>query len=249
MNMQDDESKKLRREKINMMLNEEERRIITEKAIKYGFGDCLAEYMRASSIYENIYVENIEGKTELLEALSECMGVIREILKEQSEICKKITLSRFDIEKIKSQNVQIIDILDSIKHLIISTLSVSAIYKIQNRLTMIDKYKSDDEFLNKIKTKNNYCVRPSNLFVPRIKNGYLVFIKKYEYVFNPEEVLLNDFEMSLNRVRDIAMQKKMYLYFTNVNGFIHVNICAYFKDYETAKKFADETKENNIINV
>ena len=33
----DDRYNKLRRQKINVMLNEEERRIITEKAIKYGF--------------------------------------------------------------------------------------------------------------------------------------------------------------------------------------------------------------------
>ena len=55
--------------------------------------------------------------------------------------------------------------------------------------------------------------------------------------------------MSLNRIRDIAMQKKMYLYFSNVDNLIHVNICAYYKDYESAKKFADEIKENNIISI
>ena len=62
MNNQNERYSKLRRQKINVMLNEEERRIITEKAIKYGYGDCLAEYIRAACIYENIYIEDIEGK-------------------------------------------------------------------------------------------------------------------------------------------------------------------------------------------
>jgi len=74
---------KLRREKINVMLNEEERRIITEKAIKYGFGDCLAEYIRAACIYENIYVEELNGKFEVCEKVSEFLTKIREIIKEQ----------------------------------------------------------------------------------------------------------------------------------------------------------------------
>ena len=56
MNSTEERYSKLRRQKINVMLNEEERRIITEKAIKYGFGDCLAEYIRAACIYENIYI-------------------------------------------------------------------------------------------------------------------------------------------------------------------------------------------------
>ena len=57
MNSTEERYSKLRRQKINVMLNEEERKIITEKAIKYGFGDCLAEYIRAACIYENIYID------------------------------------------------------------------------------------------------------------------------------------------------------------------------------------------------
>lgn len=36
-----------RRKKINIMLNDEERKIITEKAIEYGFGPRLAAYVRS----------------------------------------------------------------------------------------------------------------------------------------------------------------------------------------------------------
>ena len=70
MNSTEERYSKLRRQKINVMLNEEERKIITEKAIKYGFGDCLAEYIRAACIYENIYIEDVQGKQELCEIVS-----------------------------------------------------------------------------------------------------------------------------------------------------------------------------------
>ena len=49
-----------RRKKINIMLNDEERRIITEKAIEYGFGPHLAAYVRNACIYESLYKEDIE---------------------------------------------------------------------------------------------------------------------------------------------------------------------------------------------
>ena len=90
MNDQDERYSKLRRQKINVMLNEEERKIITEKAIKYGFGDCLAEYIRAACIYENIYVEDIEGKNEICQYVSDYIQLLREILYEQKKVLKNV---------------------------------------------------------------------------------------------------------------------------------------------------------------
>ena len=93
MNNQEDRHSKLRRQKINVMLNEEERRIITEKAIKYGYGDCLAEYIRAACIYENIYIEDIEGKNEICNYISNFIQTLREILYEQKSLLKNVLIS------------------------------------------------------------------------------------------------------------------------------------------------------------
>ena len=118
MSNQDEKYSKLRRQKINVMLNEEERRIITEKAIRYGYGDCLAEYIRAACIYENIYVEDIEGKNEICNYISDFIKTLREILYEQKSILKNVLLSPEAIEKISNQNVQILEMIDILSRLI-----------------------------------------------------------------------------------------------------------------------------------
>lgn len=244
-----EQDKYLRREKINMMLNEEERRIITEKAIKYGFGDCIAEYMRAASIYENIYIEELNGKTELLEAISMYMSKIREILKYQSVICRNITLSKEDIEKIKSQNKDILDSMDEITKLIISTLSTNSIHRIQKRISMIDKYESNEDLFKRINNCSVLVLRPSNLYIPNLKNGYLVLMNKYEYSYNPEKVKLSDFSSNLNRLRDIAMQKQMYLFSFHKDEMINVYIAKYFKDADSVIESLKEFGKSKIFQI
>ncbi len=244
-----EQDKNLRREKINMMLNEEERRIITEKAIKYGFGDCIAEYMRAASIYENIYIEELNGKTELLEAISKYMTKIREILKYQSIICRNITLSKDDIEKIKSQNKDILDSMDEISNLIISTLSTNSIHRIQPRITMIDKYQFNEEFLKKISKSNSLIIRPSNLYIPTLKNGYLVLLTQYDYTYVVETNDIVDFNDHLNRLRDIAMQKQMFLYFCSNEKIIDVCLAKYFKDEDSLLNSLKKLGECKILQI
>lgn len=241
--------KNLRREKINMMLNEEERRIITEKAIKYGFGDCIAEYMRAASIYENIYIEEVNGKTELLEAISMYMSKIREILKYQSVICRNITLSRDDIDKIRNQNKEIIDSMDEISRLIVSTLSTNSIHRIQQRISMVDKYKSDEELLKRISKSDTLILRPSNLYIPSLKNGYLVLIKQYDYSYNKETISITDFRDNLDRLRDIAMQKQMFLFCSKQEDKVVVSMAKYFKDEESVLKSLKEFGKSKILQI
>ena len=230
-----EQDKNLRREKINMMLNEEERRIITEKAIKYGFGDCIAEYMRAASIYENIYIEELNGKTELLEAISKYMTKIREILKYQSIICRNITLSK--------------DSMDEISNLIISTLSTNSIHRIQQRITMIDKYQFNEEFLKKISKSNSLIIRPSNLYIPTLKNGYLVLLTQYDYTYVVETNDIVDFNDHLNRLRDIAMQKQMFLYFCSNEKIIDVCLAKYFKDEDSLLNSLKKLGECKILQI
>lgn len=79
-----------RRKKINIMLNDEERRIITEKAIEYGFGPHLAAYVRSACIYESLYKEDIEGKNEIIKIMSNYISVVNRIQYEQSQLTKKL---------------------------------------------------------------------------------------------------------------------------------------------------------------
>jgi len=243
------DEKKLRREKINMMLNEEERRIIKDKAIKYGFGDCLAEYIRSASIYENIYVEEVEGKNEIVLSLSECMSSIREIFKEQKKICFKPSIDEIDVLKIKTQNAEILDMLDSIKSLIVSTLFINVRKKFQDRLNIIDMYKVDGELLKRVTSSDNIFLRPSNLHVPVFKDGYLVFIRKFEFVFRLKNLMINDFENTLNRLRDIAIQKEAFLIFQNIENVLYINIAIPFQEKDKAIKFAQQINEPLVFEV
>ncbi|MBQ2873581.1 MAG: hypothetical protein IJE89_06265, partial [Bacilli bacterium] len=140
MNSTEERYSKLRRQKINVMLNEEERRIITEKAIKYGFGYCLAEYIRAACIYENIYIEDVAGKQELCEIISKFIETLREILKEQKKILNNYMIDKEDIEVISNQNIIIIKMISKLSNLVIYILSVNTEKRIQQRLGMIEKY-------------------------------------------------------------------------------------------------------------
>ncbi len=238
---------KLRREKINVMLNEEERRIITEKAIKYGFGDCLAEYIRAACIYENIYVEELNGKFEVCEKVSEFLTKIREMINEQKSICMKITLSTEDVDKIKLQNQQIMDMIESLSHLVISSLSVNSIHKIQNRLSMIDKYIVDENFIKGILKFSNCIIRPSDLRHSNYQSGFLVNLPIYttniftDDIYNPSTYNL------INKYRDIAMQKKMLITFANYDKYITVGIASHFEYPEEANKFALENNQDFIL--
>lgn len=241
---------KLRREKINVMLNEEERRIITEKAIKYGFGDCLAEYIRAACIYENIYVEELNGKFEVCEKVSEFLTKIREIIKEQKSICMKITLSTEDVDKIKLQNKQIMDMIETLSHLVISSLSVNSIHKIQNRLSMIDKYTVDESFMKGILKFSTSIIRPSNLRHSNYKRGFLVNLPTYTIDIKRDEVYNKTIYDLIDKYRDIAMQKKMLLTFSNlVEEYITVGIASYFNHSDKANKFALDNNQDFILTI
>lgn len=62
-----------------MYRNGEERRIITKKAIEYGFWPPLAAYVRSACIYESLYKEDIEGKNEIIKIMSDYINVVNRI--------------------------------------------------------------------------------------------------------------------------------------------------------------------------
>ena len=233
---------KLRRQKINVMLNEEERRIITEKAIKYGFGDCLAEYIRAACIYENIYIEDVEGKQELCEIISKFIETLREILKEQKKILNNYMLDKRDVEVISNQNIIIIKMISKLSNLVISILSVNTEKKIQQRLGMIEKYKIDENFYKKIMNNNyqHFIVRPSNLNRPNQKPVYIVYLNNHTYTYSLDDINQEDLIQKINKCRDVAMQKDLLISFYREGSILNFGIIMEFQDKTAAKEFASE---------
>lgn len=242
MNNQEDRHSKLRRQKINVMLNEEERRIITEKAIKYGFGDCLAEYIRAACIYENIYIEDVEGKQELCEIISKFIETLRELLKEQKKILNNYMLDKRDIEVISNQNIMIIKMISKLSNLVISILSVNTEKKIQQRIGMIEKYKVDENFYKKIMNNNyhHFIVRPSNLNRPNQKPVYIVYLNNHTYTYSLDDINQEGLIQKINNCRDVAMQKDLLISFYREDSILNFGIIMEFQDKTAAKEFASE---------
>ena len=242
MNSTEERYSKLRRQKINVMLNEEERRIITEKAIKYGFGDCLAEYIRAACIYENIYIEDVAGKQELCEIISKFIETLREILKEQKKLLNNYMIDKEDIEVISNQNIIIIKMISKLSNLVISILSVNTEKRIQQRLGMIEKYKIDENFYKKIMNNNyqHFIVRPSNLNRPNQKPVYIVYLNNHTYTYSLDDISQEDLIQKINNCRDVAMQKDLLISFYREDSILNFGIIMEFQDKTAAKEFASE---------
>ena len=242
MNSTEERYSKLRRQKINVMLNEEERRIITEKAIKYGFGDCLAEYIRAACIYENIYIEDVAGKQELCEIISKFIETLREILKEQKKLLNNYMIGKEDIEVISNQNIIIIKMISKLSNLVISILSVNTEKRIQQRLGMIEKYKIDENFYKKIMNNNyqHFIVRPSNLNRPNQKPVYIVYLNNHTYTYSLDDINQDDLIQKINNCRDVAIQKDLLISFYREDSILNFGIIMEFQDKTAAKEFASE---------
>ena len=123
-----------RRKNINIMLNDEERRIITEKAIEYGYGPHLAAYVRSDCIYESLYKEEIEGKNEITKIMSDYISVVNRIEYEQSQLTKKIMLSEGDIKMIKDNNTLLHNEIRKLIKTIENTLTVKQIKETKQKL-------------------------------------------------------------------------------------------------------------------
>ena len=126
-----------RREKINILVTPEERKIISEKARDYGYGNCLAEYVRDACIYEKLYVEDLSGKQDVCKIVSEFILIVKEILKKQNDISKNIILSKENIETLKQDNIKIIDVIGELSKELVSKLSSNSVAKFQKILRLV----------------------------------------------------------------------------------------------------------------
>lgn len=248
MNNPDQRYSKLRRQKINVMLNEDERKIITEKAIKYGYGDCLAEYIRAACIYENIYIEDVKGKEKICNAVSEYIEVLRELLNEQRNLFRNISLTKEDIIKIRNQNDKIIEQIDKLSRLIVSSLSVNAEKKVQQRIDMIEKHKSE-LLLKKVTNKQHHkftVLRASNLKRPNNLVAFVVFLPEYNRVFNLKNMDIDKFTELVDYYREVAMKKKLYIAFCNLGYDLRCGVVMNFADMDTARKYLEEVQADCV---
>ena len=216
--------KKLRREKINVMLNEDERKIIQEKAIKYGYGDCLADYIRSACIYENIYVEDVKGKYEICDIVSELISNVREILVNQKNIVRNVTVSKTDVAIIKNQNEEIIEMLSSLSKLVISTLSVKTVHKVQQKINSIDKYKFNNYMLDRIRKDGLSFARPSNLHFIKINDGYVIVIDNYKVNCNDGLIY-----KKIDDIRTFAIDSKYILSFLFYQEKLYIFVLDYRK--------------------
>lgn len=116
------------------MLNDEERRIITEKAIEYGFGQHLAAYVRSACIYETVYKENIEGRTEILAKISEVISIVNKIKYEPGQLVKNLLISKSNIKMIEENNNifhnEIKDLIKTVE----KTLKITHIKEVKQKL-------------------------------------------------------------------------------------------------------------------
>lgn len=231
-----DKNKKSRREKINIMVTPEERKIIMEKVREYGYGDKLAEYVRDACIYERIYVEEIAGKTEICKIVSEFISVIKEILKIQTDISKKITIPKSDIETIKKQNIEINNSIEELTGKIISKFSSSSMSKFQKRLRLVDKNKITKDFINYVINKKFAIVIPSSLGIKKTKEGLLLVNLDNQEKINIETLEEDNFVSVVNMLREKALKDKCYLFFCSDDKKLNIYLADYFKDATTGIK-------------
>ena len=131
-----------KRKRVNVLLSNNERELLKEKMDKYGYAD-LSSYLRDAGIYERLYLEDIDGKKEISELVSNMIGEIRKYLFEQNKILMKSSLTRNDIQLLSEQNDKILEsnmnLVKLINELLLKPLAV--LFNKQNYLMMMQNRK------------------------------------------------------------------------------------------------------------
>jgi len=235
-----------RREKINILVTPEERKIISEKAKDYGYGDCLAEYVRDACIYEKLYVEDVSGKQDVCKIVSKFIGIVKDILKTQSDISKNITITKENIEIIKNDNVKIIEAIEELTRSIVSKLSSNSVPKFQKRLKLVEKNKVTNKFLDYISDKRFVIVLPSTLGIKKTKEGFLLVSLDNKETLKIETLEENNATTIINLQREKALREKCYLFFSSNNEELNIYLADYIKDKEESISSYNEIKKKNI---
>lgn len=113
-----------RREKVKVALSEAERSVIEHKMKQYGYS-TIAGYVRDACIYENIIIEKVEGRKEILDTTGECIILCRKILNNQESILMKPSLTKEDIVYLKSTMDNLVKHMDETKKIITNKMKVT----------------------------------------------------------------------------------------------------------------------------
>ena len=239
---------KKRRDKINILVTPEERKIISNKAKEYGYGDCLAEYVRDACIYERLYVEDVSGKQDVCKIVSEFILIVKDILKRQNDISKNITITKENIEIIKEDNIKIVNAIEKLTKELIAKLSSNSVPKFQKRLRLIEKNKVTEKFIQYVSNKKFVIVLPSTLGTKNSKDGFLLVS-----LDNSEKIDVKTLDEAnaitkINIQREKALREKCYLFFSSDNNELNIYLAEYFNNKEESiNKYNEKEKQNKKI--
>ncbi len=239
---------KKRREKINILVTPEERKIISDKAREYGYGDCLAEYVRDACIYEKLYVEDLSGKQDVCKIVSEFILIVKDILKKQTDMSKNITLSKENIEILRQDNVKIIDAIERLSKELITKLSSNSVPKFQKRLRLVEKNKITKKFLEYVSNKKFVIVLPSTLGIKNSKEGFLLVSLDNSETLDIKTLEETSAITIINLQREKALREKCYLFFSSNNNELNIYLADYFKEKEESiNKYKEKVNQNNKL--
>lgn len=239
---------KKRREKINILVTSEERKIISDKAREYGYGDCLAEYVRDACIYEKLYVEDLSGKQDVCKIVSEFILIVKDILKKQTDMSKNITLSKENIEILRQDNEKIIDAIERLSKELITKLSSNSVPKFQKRLRLVEKNKITKKFLEYVSNKKFVIVLPSTLGIKNSKEGFLLVSLDNSETLDIKTLEETSAITIINLQREKALREKCYLFFSSNNNELNIYLADYFKDKEEGiNKYKEKVNRNNKL--
>ena len=125
----------LRRKRINIMLNSEEREMILAKAKSFGRRENLSEYIREISMNPNVFIEDMNGRKEVIEKISELLLEAREIKQFVEKMYMNINLTKEDIILLKNKIDKLSTNFDLLKKYISTVLSFSYVKKEKKKIS------------------------------------------------------------------------------------------------------------------
>ena len=75
--------------------------------MKYHYGNNIAKYARHMCLNPNIYIEEMQGRKEVLAATDKVLTTLKQILHQQKQMMMNITLSNYDRTLLKNHYQQI----------------------------------------------------------------------------------------------------------------------------------------------
>lgn len=239
----------MKREKFNVMFTSEEKQMVIDKAIKYGYGSKLAEYIRDACIHEKLYIENVEGKKEILACIDEYIKQVRIYIEKVNDLLKQNFVNKEDILFIRNQQDKILEAINKLIKVVLKVLSTNSTPKFQKRLRFIEKYKVTNEFIDSILKKEFAVIQPSNLNIKRTNNNIVIIYNQNLKLFDIENLNYDSLIVLIDEQREFALHNNFYLLFNVKEQKIEIKFAKCFSDKQQGLDFYDEYKNNNEVEI